>query len=308
MSTTARAPLEVVDPHIHLWDLWTRIYPHFEKPGPDGSNAAICRSYLLDEYLGEGKDEVRVVGAVHVEAFPTDPVKETETLAKVAEASPVPLVITSYGDLTSPDFPALLDRHAAFPIFRGIRQVVNQHDDPRRSYGVPDRMSHPNFLSGLRELGRRGLTFDLQLYPHQMEQAAALAAKAPDTTFVLNHAGMWADRHLDGWKQYKAGLRTLAARPNTTVKISGLGMLDPKWTTESIRPIVLEAIEAFGTKRAMFASNFPVDKLYSDFPTVWLAFAAIVKDLGETEQAALFRDTARATYRIPAPPRPESTT
>jgi predicted TIM-barrel fold metal-dependent hydrolase len=302
MTTTTGTPLEVVDPHIHLWDLWTRIYPHFEKPSPDGSNAAICRSYLLEEYLGEGKAEVRVVGAVHVEAFPTDPVRETETLAKVAATSPVPIVIASYGDLTSPDFPALLDEHAAFPIFRGIRQVVNQHENPQRSYGVPDRMSHPKFLDGLRELGRRGLSFDLQLYPHQMEQAAALAAKAPDTTFVLNHAGMWADRHLEGWKQFKAGLRALAAQPNIAVKISGLGMLDPKWTIESIRPLVLETLEAFGTKRAMFASNFPVDKLHSDFPTVWRAFAAIVKDLSEAEQAALFRDNARATYRIPVTP------
>lgn len=302
MSTTTRTALEVVDPHIHLWDLWTRIYPHFEKPGPDGSNAAICRSYLLEEYLGEGKGEVRVVGAVHVEAFPTHPVKETETLAKVAEKSPVPIVIASYGDLTSADFPAQLDKHAAFSIFRGVRQVVNQHDDPKRSYGVPDRMSHPNFLTGLRELGRRGLTFDLQLYPHQMEQAAALAAQAPDTVFVLNHAGMWADRHLEGWKQFKAGLRTLAAQPNISVKISGLGMLDPKWTPDSIRPLVLETLEAFGTKRAMFASNFPVDKLFSDFPTVWRAFAAIVKDLSEAEQAALFRDNARATYHIPVTP------
>lgn len=296
------SPLQVVDPHIHLWDLWTRLYPHFEKPGPDGANAAICRSYLLEEYLGEGKGEVQVVGAVHVEAFPTDPVRETETLALVAERSPVPLVIVSYADLTSSDLPAVLDRHAAHSIFRGIRQIVNQHDRPERSYGVPDRMSHPNFLGGLRELGRRGLSFDLQLYPHQMEQAAALAALAPDTKFVLNHAGMWADRHLAGWRQYKAGLRTLAAQPNVAVKISGLGMLDPKWTLESIRPLVLETLDAFGTERAMFASNFPVDKLFSDFPTVWRAFAAIVSDFSETEKSALFCDNALATYNISARP------
>ena len=292
--------LEIVDPHVHLWDLWTRIYPHFEKPAPDGANAAICRSYLIEEYLGEGKGEVEIRGLVHVEAFPTDPVKETETLARVAETSPVPVVIVSYGDLTSPGFSAELDRHGAYPIFRGIRQVVNQHTDPRRSYGVPDRMSHPNFLSGLRELGRRGLSFDLQLYPHQMEQAARLAAAAPDTLFVLNHAGMWADRHLAGWKQYKAGLRTLAAQPNVAVKISGIGMLDPEWTVESMRPIVLETLEAFGPARAMFASNFPVDKLYSDFPAVWRAFATIVAELSASEQAGLFRDNARRIYRIPA--------
>ena len=291
--------LQIVDPHIHLWDLWTRIYPHFEKPGKGGANAAICRSYLIDEYLEEGGDEFEIVGAVHVEAFPTDPIKETETLQKVADANPLPLVIVGNGDLTSPEFPALLDRHQAFPIFRGIRQVVNMHANPARSYVSRDLMAVPQFLEGLRELGRRGLSFDLQLYPHQMDAAAALAAAAPDTRIILNHTGMWADRDLAGWKQYKAGLRTLAAQPNIVAKVSGLGMLDNSWTTESIRPLVLEAIEAFGPDRAMFASNFPVDKLYSDFRTVWRAFDNIAAGFSETERAGLFRDNARKFYRIP---------
>lgn len=293
-------PLKVVDPHIHLWDLWTRIYPHFEKPAKGGanSNGAICRSYLIDEYLTEGDGEVEVVGAVHIEAFPTDPVKETETIQKVADTAPIPLVVVGNGDLTAPDFPALLDRHQAYSAFRGIRQVVNMHPDPARSYVTRDLMADAGFLAGLRELGKRGLSFDLQLYPHQMDVAAALAAKAPDTQFILNHAGMWADRDLAGWKQYKAGLRALAAQPNIVAKISGLGMLDTKWTLESIRPLALETIEAFGTERCAFASNFPVDRLYSDFKTVWLAFAEIAKGFTDTEKSALFRDNSRRFYRF----------
>ena len=292
--------LQIVDPHIHLWDLWTRIYPHFEKPGPGGASATICRSYLIDEYLEEGRDEFDIVGAVHVEAFPTDPIKETATLQAVADTGKLPLVIVGNGDLGSTDFPALLDEHQKFPIFRGIRQVVNMHPDPKRSYTSRDLMAEPQFLEGLRELGRRGLSFDLQLYPHQMETAAALAAKAPDTLIILNHAGMWADRDLAGWKQWKAGMRTLAAQPNIVAKISGLGMLDNGWTIESIRTLVLESLEAFGAERAMFASNFPVDKQYTDFVTVWRAFDAITAQFSEAERAGLFRDNARKHYRIPA--------
>ena len=291
--------IKIVDPHIHLWDLWTRIYPHFEKPGPGGANAAICRSYLIEEYLEEGGDAFEIVGAVHVEAFPTDPITETETLQKVADANPLPLVIVGNGDLTSRDFSALLDRHQEHAIFRGIRQVVNMHPDPKRSYVSRDLMAEPQFLEGLRELGQRGLSFDLQLYPHQMETAAALAAAAPDTQIILNHAGMWADRHLQGWKQWKAGMRALAAQPNIAAKISGLAMLDHDWTVESIRPLVLESIEAFGTDRAMFASNFPVDKLHRDFVSVWRGFDAVTRDFSETERAGLFRDNARRFYRLP---------
>src|SRR5690606_17417239 len=186
-------------------------------------------------------------------------------LQQVADANPLPLVIVGNGDLGSPQFPALLDQHQQYPIFRGIRQVVNMHPDPKRSYTTRDLMAEGQFLEGLRELGRRGLSFDLQLYPHQMEIAAALAAKAPDARIILTHAGMWADRDLAGWKQWKAGMRALAAQPNIVAKISGLGMLDNGWTTESIRPLVLESLEVFGPGRSMFASNFPVDKQYSTF-------------------------------------------
>jgi predicted TIM-barrel fold metal-dependent hydrolase len=236
---------------------------------------------------------------VHVEAFPTDPVKETETLQRVADRSPISIVIVSNEDLTSPDLPARLDRHAQYPIFRGIRQVVNRHPKPEFSYGVPDFLANPAFLTGLQTLGQRGLSFDLQLYPHQMERAAVLADQAPDTQIILNHAGMWADRDLAGWRQWKTGLRTLAARPNIAVKVSGLAMLDPKWTIESIRPLVLETLEAFGPARAMFASNFPVDKLSSDYVIVWRAFVAITEAMSDDEKAGLFRDNARRLYRVP---------
>jgi len=294
--------LQIIDPHIHLWDLWTRIYPHFEKPskGRNGSNAAIARSYLLEEFLDEGEGEVEILGAVHVEAFPTDAVKETETLQLVADRSPIPLVIVSNGDLTVPDFPALLDRHGRSPIFRGIRQVVNRHDKPDFSYVSRDLMADPGFLAGLRTLGTRNLSFDLQLYPHQMETAARLAAAAADTQIILNHDGMWADRDPDGWRQWKAGMRRLAEQPNITVKVSGFGMMDPGWTTESIRPQVYETLEAFGVERTMFASNFPVDKLTSSYRAIWKSFSDITATLSSDERDALFSVNARRLYRLPA--------
>jgi predicted TIM-barrel fold metal-dependent hydrolase len=159
-------------------------------------------------------------------------------------------------------------------------------------------MANPAFSRGLNELGRRGAVFDLQIYPHQMDDAAREAADAGGTAIVLNHAGMWVDRDGAGWRDLKQGLRTLAAEPNVTVKISGLGMFDLKWTTESIRPLVLETLEAFGPDRSMFASNFPVDKLFSSYAAIWQAFAAITSDLAESDRENLFRGTAKRVYRL----------
>jgi predicted TIM-barrel fold metal-dependent hydrolase len=93
-----------------------------------------------------------------------------------------------------------------------------------------------------------------------------------------------------------------ANAPNVAVKISGLGMLDHRWTVECLRPLVLETIDAFGTERSMFASNFPVDRLYRDYATLWRAFEAIVHGASEAEKAAPFGGTPSGSTASEASP------
>jgi predicted TIM-barrel fold metal-dependent hydrolase len=86
--------------------------------------------------------------------------------------------------------------------------------------------------------------------------------------------------------------------PHVHLKISGLGMVDHDWTFDSIRPIVLEGISIFGPQRCMFASNFPVDSLKSDFGTLYDAFLEIVEDFPIDQQKAMFHDNAIRFYRL----------
>jgi thiol-disulfide isomerase/thioredoxin len=102
-------------------------------------------------------------------------------------------------------------------------------------------------------------------------------------------------RHAERWKR---DLAVFAAEPNTTVKISALGTNDHHWTVDSIRRIVLDTIAVFGPSRCMFASNFPVDGLYSTLGTLFAAFDGITAGLGHGERADLFAGTARRFYRI----------
>jgi predicted TIM-barrel fold metal-dependent hydrolase len=90
----------------------------------------------------------------------------------------------------------------------------------------------------------------------------------------------------------------LATLPNVVVKISGLGTVDWHWTIDSIRPFVAQTIEAFGVSRCMFASNFPVDKLYSDFDTLYGAFRKITESFNADERRMLFHDNAARYYRL----------
>ena len=131
-----------------------------------------------------------------------------------------------------------------------------------------------------------------------MADAAELAAENPDTLIVLNHAGMPVDRDETGLAAWRAGMKRLATQPNVFAKVSGLGMVEHKWSQATIRPFVLDCIDYFGVDRVMFGSNFPVDKLYSSFDALYGAFETIVSSFSETEKSRLFHDNAIRTYRL----------
>lgn len=75
-------------------------------------------------------------------------------------------------------------------------------------------------------------------------------------------------------------------------------MTDHHWTVESLRPVVLETIEIFGSDRCMFASNFPVDSLYSTYSDLITAFRTITADFSPGERALLFHANAARVYRL----------
>ena len=152
------------------------------------------------------------------------------------------------------------------PNTRGIRQILNVHEKKLFDYMGRHIMREPRWRENFALLRRHDLSFDLQLYPSQMEEAAALARAHADTQFIVNHAGMFVDR--TAWPDIARGATACArwpACPNVAVKISGLAMFDQQWTVESLRPYVLETIDTFGVERAMFASNFPVDRLFGTY-------------------------------------------
>lgn len=294
----------IVDPHHHLWDLERFSYPWLSaRPLPAsvaGDVAPIAKSYLLDDYLADTARQ-NVVKSVHVDAGfdPSQPVEETRWLQSIADQRGFPHGIVARAELHRPDVETTLASHCRFPNVRGIRHIVNWHPDPAKTYVTkPDFLTDPAWLRGFAQLKRYNLSFDLQLYPSQMADAAALAAAHGDTTIILNHAGMPVDRDPEALSLWRAGMRALGAQPNVWVKISGLGMVDWRWTEQSIRPFVLETIEIFGPDRCMFASNFPVDKLYSSFDALYDAFKSIVSDFSVGERRKLFSDTALAVYRI----------
>ena len=87
-------------------------------------------------------------------------------------------------------------------------------------------------------------------------------------------------------------MRDMAEQPNITMKISGLGMFDRRWTVDSLRPWVLGCIEAFGTSRVVFATNWPVDRLFSSYPDLIDAYATIIAGFSSDQKSAMFAGNA----------------
>jgi predicted TIM-barrel fold metal-dependent hydrolase len=294
----------VIDPHHHLWDLSQNSYPwlqaHSFEPRLEGDIRPIAKDYLLADYLADTAKQ-NVVKSVHVECGwdPSDPLGETEWLQGLADKHGYPHGIIGRATLDAPDVEQVLEGHARYKNIRGIRHAINWHPDPTKTYvNRPDLVRTEAWRHGFGLLRRFGLSFDLQLYPAQMADAAGLARAYPDILIILNHAGMPVDRDAEGLDLWLRGMSELATVPNVVVKISGLGTVDWNWTVESIRPFVLQTIEAFGVSRCMFASNFPVDKLYGDFDSLYGAFRKITQPFSGDERRMLFHDNAVRYYRL----------
>jgi predicted TIM-barrel fold metal-dependent hydrolase len=295
--------LPVIDAHQHFWDLGLRKHPWLsgEHPVPFryGDYSAIRRDYLPDDYARDSAN-FDVVKTVHMEAEwdPADPVAETAWLMDLHARTGRPNAIVGQAWFARDDIADVLAGHAACPLMRSIRQKpaaapTREAFRPR----LPGSMADPAFRAGYALLGGHGLHYDLQTPWWHLGEAADLARDFPDTTIILNHTGLPADRSPEGLNGWRAAMETFAAEPNAMVKISGICVPHRKWTPDLNRAVVLDTIELFGADRAMFASNFPVDSLWATFDEIFGGFLEITAGLPEADRRKLFHDNAERVYR-----------
>lgn len=112
----------------------------------------------------------------------------------------------------------------------------------------------------------------------------------------------------DGWRSM---IRQIAECPNVTIKLGGLAMafcglpeqgpmagLSSETLAAMWRPYIETCIEAFGPERAMFESNYPVDKWGASYNVLWNTFKRLAHGASEAEKHALFAGTAARFYGI----------
>lgn len=291
----------IVDAHHHIWlkeDLPWLVGPML--PRIFGPYDAIRRDYPIGEYLADIAGS-NIAQSVYVQANWAKEHFEEEVawVQKTANETGWPHAIVGYADLMAEDVRPGLDRLARYPLLRGIRMQLHWHDNPQYRFAAkPDLMKEPVFRRNMAHLADHGLSFDLQVFAGQMEDAAELAREFPATTFILQHAGMLEDLSAGGRAEWRAGMTKLAAEPNVVSKLSGLGTFIHRVDGTQIGDIARETIALFGAERCLFGSNFPIEKLWSSYGELIQAYRVALADYPPDAQEEIFSRTAKRVYRI----------
>lgn len=314
--------LPIIEPHHHLWNLrgFRYLIDEFTADLGTGHNVvATVFAECMAMWRADGPEALRPVG-------------ETEFVAGVHAMSAsgrygparIGAGIIGYADLKlGAAVEDVLAAHlrAAPDLFKGIRFSTNW-DASRAIQNShtgcgPNALLDPTIRSGLRIVQALGLTFDAWLFHTQLAEVADLAGAMPGLQIVLNHCGgplgygPYASDRARHFADWKAALLRVARCQNITCKLGGVlgrgaaydyvGAADPPTSKELCdiwRPWFETCIEAFGAKRCMFESNFPVDVQGTGYAVLWNAFKRIAHGASPDERQALFAGTAARVYRL----------
>jgi predicted TIM-barrel fold metal-dependent hydrolase len=315
--------LPIVDPHHHLVDRAnTGRYLLPELLADTGSGHNITATVYLEwlsMYRADGPIALRPVGEVEF-ANGVAAIADSGTYGRTRVCAG----IVGYADLmlgaqVEPVLEAMI--MAGGGRFRGIRYISASHPDEAARGSSVNRPSgllmNAKVREGFARLHPLGLSFDAWMYFTQLGELVDLARAFPATLIVLDHVGgaigigPYAGRRDAVFAEWKQSIGELARCPNVHVKLGGLGMrlfgfdvhtgatppsseqLATLW-----RPYIETCIEAFGPERAMFESNFPVDKGGGSYHVFWNAFKRLAQGCSAAEKTALFSGTASKFYRL----------
>jgi predicted TIM-barrel fold metal-dependent hydrolase len=315
--------LPIVDPHHHLVErpeTGRYLLPELLADTSDGHNIT-ATVYLewLSMYRAQGPVELRPVGEVEF-ANGVAAMAASGTYGRTQICAG----IVGYADLTlggpvEKVLQAMIQ--AGGGRFRGIRFITASHPEQAAWGSAVIRpeglLMNPKLREGFARLAPLGLSFDAWMYHTQLSELVDLARAFPGTQIVLDHVGgaiglgPYAGKRDEVFVAWSRQIHELATCPNVHIKLGGLGMrmfgfthhlgeLPP--SSEELaaawRPYIETCIAAFGPERAMFESNFPVDKGSCSYSVLWNAFKRIAAGCSAAERAALFAGTATKLYRL----------
>lgn len=277
--------IQVVDTHMHLWDLQKLNYPWLEN-----QSEPLNKNYLVSDYQ-KATEDIPIKKIVFVESARLDKqyLEEVDWVVGLSKIEPriqgiVAFLPLEKGMDVMPEIETLLERK----IVKGIRHGVNK-----------ELLGNYNFQSNIQLISRYQLSFDLNISPAVVPDALPLIRKCPDTVFILDHLcnPNIKDQELGSWK---AHLKNLAEMDNVYCKISGLITKADivSWKPEDLKPYIDHALETFGPERLMFGSDWPVVLKAGSYQNWFSSLLQMLAELTPKENKQVFCGTAEEIYRL----------
>lgn len=273
-----------IDSHQHFWRYDPAEYGWISEP-----MSALRRDFLpLDLWLEA--EAAGVAGVISVQARQS--VEETRFLLELARRHEFIHGVVGWIPLAAPDAAEVLARLGTAAELKACRHVLQDEADD-------EYMLRADFNAGIRELTAAGLAYDILIYARHLPQTIRFVDRHPRQVFVLDHLAK--PRIRDGaFEPWNSRIRELARRENVYCKLSGLVTEADwrDWTPAQLAPYLETALEAFGPRRLMFGSDWPLCLLASGYRT-WSALATqMIGHLGAGERAWILGGTAAEAYRL----------
>jgi L-fuconolactonase len=251
--------------------------------------AVLRRDFLPADLQAEIRD-AGVGGVISVQARQS--IEETEWLLDLAARHEFIRGVVGWAPLTDPRVEGALGPLSARPKLRAVRHILQS--EPDENYVLRE-----DFNAGIGVLERFGLSYDILIFERHLPQTIRLVDRHPNQVFVLDHIAKPRIREqaLSPWRE---NLSELARRENVYCKLSGLVTEAhyQNWTEESLQPYIDTVLEAFGPRRVMFGSDWPVCLLAASYAQ-WLGIVSkAIAGLSAAERARILGETAIEAYKL----------
>jgi L-fuconolactonase len=272
-----------IDAHQHFWKYNPAEYGWIRPGTPLQKDWLPADLERLQKPLGLG-------GSIAVQARQS--LEETRWLLELAAENPLVRGVVGWVDLRSPRVEEQIASFELNPKLVGVRHVAQDEPDDRFLVGR-------EFLRGIEALHGFGLRYDLLIFPRQLPAAIELVERFPRQPFVLDHCAKppIARGELEPWAGWTA---RLAAHQNVWCKVSGMvtEAVHNAWSFETLLPYLAVVEGAFGRKRLMWGSDWPVCLLAAEYEAWWKVLQRWTGDWSAEERASFFGGCAARFYGV----------
>lgn len=275
---------EKIDAHHHLWR-----YTVDEFGWIDESMQKLRRDFLPADLVQEMK-AAGVDGSVAVQARQT--LDETRWLLDLADECAAIRGVVGWAPIAGEDFPAVMEEFEDRTKLKALRHVIQGEKDEHY-------ILREDFNAGIRSMQGSGLVYDLLIYERHLPQTIEFVEQHPEQVFVLDHMAKPLIREgvMEPWA---ARMRELAKRENVWCKVSGM-VTEADWAAwgpETLRPYLDLVVEAFGVKRLMAGSDWPVCLVASEYGRWFEVLHQYFAPFSQDERDAVFGETAAQVYGL----------